>query len=70
MSLGFNHNDFIRQCHAVWLPNSNLLQLPLQKEFMEELGLVNNQGYDFFQNRIVIPIKDRYQHIIGFTARV
>ena len=47
-----------------------LVRLPLQKEFLQELGLINKQGYDFFQNRIVIPIKDRYQHIIGFTARV
>ena len=47
-----------------------LSHLPLQKEFLQELGLINPQGYDFFQNRIVIPIKDRYQHIIGFTARV
>lgn len=47
-----------------------LAHLPLQKEFLQELGLINKQGYDFFQNRIVIPIKDRYQHIIGFTARV
>lgn len=47
-----------------------LAHLPLQKEFLQELGLINKQGYDFFQDRIVIPIKDRYQHIIGFTARV
>ena len=47
-----------------------LAHLPLQKVFLQELGLINPQGYDFFQNRIVIPIKDRYQHIIGFTARV
>ena len=45
-----------------------LAHLPLQKEFLQELGLINKQGYDFFQDRI--PIKDRYQHIIGFTARV
>lgn len=47
-----------------------LAHLPLQKEFLQELGLINKQGYDFFQDRIVIPIKNRYQHIIGFTARV
>lgn len=47
-----------------------LAHLPLQKEFLLELGLTNKQGYDFFQNRIIIPIKDRFQHIIGFTARV
>lgn len=52
------------------IDGKTLAHLPLQKEFLQELGLINPQGYDFFQNRIVIPIKDRYQHIIGFTARV
>lgn len=48
----------------------SLSRLPLQRAFLEELGLINKQGYDFFQHRIVIPIRSRFQHIIGFTARV
>ena len=48
----------------------SLSRLPLQKEFLEELGLINKQGYDFFQNRSTIPIRSRFQQIIGFTARV
>ena len=52
------------------IDGKTLAHLPLQKEFLQELGLINAQGYDFFQNRIIIPIKDRFQSIIGFTARV
>ena len=52
------------------IDGKTLAHLPLQKEFLQKLGLINPQDYDFLQNRIVIPIKDRYQHIIGFTARV
>lgn len=48
----------------------SLSRLPLQRAFLEELGLINKQGYDFFQHRIVISIRSRFQHIIGFTARV
>lgn len=33
----------------------SLSRLPLQRAFLEELGLINKQGYDFFQHRIVIP---------------
>ena len=46
-----------------------LASLPHQKELMIELGLINTSGYDFYQNRIVIPIRSRFQKIIGFTAR-
>ena len=46
-----------------------LQSLPLKAEFLKDLGLLNRHGYDFFQDRIVINICDRYGHIIGFTAR-
>jgi DNA primase len=36
---------------------------------MMKLGLINKSGYDFYQNRIVIPIRSRFQKVIGFTAR-
>lgn len=40
---------------------------------MEDLGLISPKkagGYfSFFRDRIMIPIRDRYQNIIGFTAR-
>lgn len=44
-------------------------QLPVKAEFLKELGLLNHGGYDFYQNRVVIQIHDRFGHIIGFTAR-
>ena len=30
---------------------------------------MNKGGYDQYQDRVVIPIHDRYGHVIGFTAR-
>ena len=44
-------------------------QLPVKAEFLKELGLLNRGGYDFYQNRVVIQIHDRFGHVIGFTAR-
>ena len=42
-------------------------------ELMKEIGLIkdNEKGkiYDFYRDRIVIPIRDRFRNIIGFTAR-
>ena len=46
-----------------------LQQLPVKADFLKELGLLNRGGYDFYQNRIVIQIHDRFGHVIGFTAR-
>ena len=44
-------------------------QLPVKAEFLKELGLLNRGGYDFYQNRVVIPQHARFGHVIGFTAR-
>lgn len=44
-------------------------QLPVKADFLKELGLLNRGGYDFYQNRVVIQIHDRFGHVIGFTAR-
>ena len=45
----------------------------LSIELMEQMGLVrkrdNGGHYDFYRERVIIPIRDRYRHIIGFTAR-
>jgi DNA primase catalytic core len=41
-------------------------------ELLQECSLVRkgDKGYyDFYRNRIMIPIRDRYRHVIGFTAR-
>lgn len=45
----------------------------LSIELMAEMGLLKEREkggvYDFFRNRIMIPIRDRFRRIIGFTAR-
>ena len=42
-------------------------------ELMLEMGLLkrSSQGniYDFYRNRVMIPIRDKFARIIGFTAR-
>lgn len=43
-------------------------------DILLELGLVKKKEttgklYDFYRGRVVIPIRDRYRRIIGFTAR-
>ena len=42
-------------------------------DLMIEMGLLNKNDrgeiYDFYRNRLMIPIKDRFRHVIGFTAR-
>lgn len=42
-------------------------------EMLVELNLVkkreNGGMYDFYRNRIIIPIRDKYRRVIGFTAR-
>ena len=46
----------------------------LSIELMLELGLLkrsqkNEKIYDFYRDRLVIPIRDRFRRVIGFTAR-
>lgn len=46
----------------------------LSLELMEEMGLIrkkkdSNSYYDFYRDRIMIPIRDRFRNIIGWTAR-
>lgn len=45
----------------------------LSIELMTEMGLLktgeNGKIYDFYRNRIMIPIRDRFRRVIGFTAR-
>lgn len=45
----------------------------LSIDLMKEMGLLKEREkgglYDFFRNRIMIPIRDRFRRVIGFTAR-
>lgn len=45
----------------------------LNTSMLEELGLISPRDkggyYSFFRDRVMIPIRDKYQNIIGFTAR-
>ena len=46
----------------------------LSDELLKQMGLIahsdkNRSDYDFFRARIMIPIRDRYNRIIGYTAR-
>ena len=43
-------------------------------QMLKEMGLISpskrsGKDYDFFRGRIMIPIRDRYSRIIGYTAR-
>lgn len=50
--------------------NARLIDsLGISQEVSETLHLKNRGGYDFFGGRITIPILDRMQRVIGFTAR-
>jgi DNA primase catalytic core len=47
-------------------------QNALNLEILKECSLVRKKedGYhNFYWNRLMIPIRDRYRHVIGFTAR-
>src|SRR5574344_5028 len=45
----------------------------LSEDLMLELGILRKSEkgtiYDFFRNRLMIPIRDKYHRVIGFTAR-
>lgn len=52
-----------------WVIENNL-----NRKLFEEVGLIHvneekKKRYDFFRDRITIPIYDRYGKVIGFTAR-
>lgn len=50
--------------------NAKLIdKLGITNEVSDSLHLKNKGGYDFFGGRITIPILDRMQRVIGFTAR-
>lgn len=51
-------------------PNAKLVdEASISPELAEKMSVKNRGGYDFFSGRITIPIRDRQQRVIGFTAR-
>lgn len=52
-------------------PNAKIVDASyISEEIADALHLRNKGGYDFFNGRITIPIRDRARHIVGFTSRV
>jgi DNA primase len=52
-----------------FLFQKTLFAQKVRRELLEESGLVHPSGRDFFQERIMIPIRDAMGSVIGFTAR-
>lgn len=66
MSIGFAPDSFNQ---LVEYATSNSISV----DMMIETGLLRKSEkgkvYDFYRNRVMIPIRDRYRNVIGFTAR-
>lgn len=51
----------------------NILSKKYKNKELDELGLINISGvdgYDKFTNRLMIPITDEYNQVVGFTGRI
>ena len=46
-----------------------LLNKGVEKEEMERAGILNRMGTSFFFGRLIIPLKNDFGHVIGFSAR-
>lgn len=44
-------------------------QLPVSYHAKTLLNLLNGAGHDMFRHRITIPIRDRFNQVLGFTCR-
>lgn len=66
MQIGFAPDDWNVLCDYAG-------KAGLSIDIMLEMGLIKESDkgkrYDFYRNRVMIPIRDRFRHIIGFTAR-
>lgn len=39
-------------------------------DYAKELGLITEKGFNFFQNRLMLCIRDANNHIVGFSGRI
>ena len=67
MNIGYAPDDW--QDTVTWAEKKSL-----SLEIMVDMGVLRSSEktknlYSFYRNRVMIPIRDRYSHIIGFTAR-
>ena len=66
MGIGFAPNEW-HELHN-WAQKESL-----SLDLMEELRLLkrgkDDKLHDFYRNRVMIPIRDRFRRVIGFTAR-
>lgn len=58
-----NGNAFIEYCHTNGLTAEELLEVGLIKK--DDDGII----YSFFRERVIIPIRNRWGRVIGFTGR-
>ncbi len=67
--------DFIRQFEVGFSPSQGdvliryLREQGVDGEVMQEAGLMNSRGRDFFSDRITFPIRDAMGSVIGFSSR-
>lgn len=67
--------DFLTTFHFGYAPKDPYLMQKtmaaqkISRNLLEEVGLIHSSGKDFFQERIMIPIRDAMGSIVGFTAR-
>ena len=72
--------DYCREMRIGYAPNSwdNLVgwcnKTGIELDILEEMGVLRKSEktgklYSFYRNRLMIPIRDRYSRIIGWTAR-
>jgi len=58
-----NGNAFIEYCHSKELTTEDLLEVGLIKKGDDDIV------YSFFRERVIIPIRNRWGRVIGFTGR-
>ena len=46
-----------------------LMKKGYKEKMLENIGLINSNGHDIFQNRIMFPIHNLDGNVVGFTAR-